>query len=148
VTLFNNTFASVSKNNIGTISIWDADDGYKCIKTIGSHIDSVEALLFNMRDLLISGSFDGAIKVWSISNDYQCIKEIKVNGQVVCLLLLPGGYFASALWNGEVNFWDMDSFNCINVFRGHVQGIASLLLLSDYRIVYGALDLSIIIWGY
>jgi WD40 repeat protein len=78
--LFNNTFASVSKNNVRTISIWDADDGYKCIRTIGSHIDSVEALLFNKRDLLISGSFDGIIKVWSISNDYQCIKEIKVNG--------------------------------------------------------------------
>jgi hypothetical protein len=63
-------------------------------------------------------------------------------------MLLPGGYFASALWNGEVNFWDMGSFNCINVFRRCTPGIASLLLLSDYRIAYGALDLSIILWDY
>jgi WD40 repeat protein len=148
VNLSNNTFASVSKNNIRTISIWDADDDYKCIKTIGSHIGAVDALLFNKRDLLISGFSDGTIKVWSISNDYQCVKEITVNDKVVCFLLLPGGYFASAMWNGEVKIWDMGSFNCINVFRGHGQGMASLVLLSDYRVAYGGFDLSIMIWGY
>jgi WD40 repeat protein len=147
VNLCNNTFASVSKSIIRTISIWDADDDYKCIKTIGSHT-GIEALIFNKRDLLISGSFDKNIKVWSISNGYQCVKEIKVNDQVVCLLLLPGGYFASAMWNGEVKIWDMGSFSCINVFRGHAQRMACLLLLSDYRIAYGSLDRSILIWDY
>jgi WD40 repeat protein len=140
-------FASGSDTN-NLINIWDVDDEYKCIKTLNNHTGGVYALLFDKKDLLISGSFDNTIKVFSVSKDYQCVKDIKVNDQVVCLLLLPGGYFASGLWNGEVKIWDFSSFSCVNVLKGHDEGITSLTLLGDNRIASSSFDRTIIIWDY
>jgi F-box/WD-40 domain protein 7 len=140
-------FASGSDTN-NLISIWDVNDEYKCIKTLNNHAGAVYALLFDKKDLLISGSFDNTIKVFSISNDYQFIKDIKVDDRVVCLLLLPGGYFASGLWNGEVKIWDFSSFSCVKVVKGHDEAISSLTLLGDNRIVSGSFDRTIVIWDY
>jgi WD40 repeat protein len=77
------------------------------------------------------------LSVWNIDTG-KCLKIIN-DDNTTSLLLLSEGYFASSLFNGQINIWNSDGFECINTFGlEYDQRIDTLLLLKDYRIVSGS----------
>jgi WD40 repeat protein len=142
---------SLTKDTFATygyvyIKIWSTFD-YKCFKIIHAHDDWVTSLIFS-KGLIISSSSDYTIRVWDVKKEYKCIKIINAHvSNVTCLLLLPGGFFASGSHDRKIKIWDLKTFNCINELVGHKNGICSLALLKDNRIVSTS-DGDFIVWNY
>jgi WD40 repeat protein len=61
--------------------------------------------------------------------------------------MLSDRYFASSSITGEIKIYDVDDFECINIF-GHDERIDTLLMLKDRRLVSGSYDGNIIIYNY
>jgi WD40 repeat protein len=127
-------FAAGSSN--GLIRIWDGE--YKCLQTFGAHKSIIRSLIYyDKSNLLVSGSCDTTIKLWDL-NKYQCIKTIENTNQVLCLLKLPFGLFASNTYNG-VKIWDVSSYKCINTIKGFDNAeVTCLSLFKDNRIIFSA----------
>jgi WD40 repeat protein len=145
INLAGNKFAACG---FQTIHIWDIEHDYELLKVIHAHSEGLTSIIFT-NNLLISGSFDNDIKIWDTLDDYKCIKVIKTHwDRLSCLLLLPNGFFAAGFYNGKIKIWDLKYFNCINILEGgHQDGVTSMLLLKDNRIVSNSSD-KLIIWNY
>jgi WD40 repeat protein len=131
ISLPNNRIVSASKDE--TIKVWDLDIGL-CLKALTGHKHWVTSLIFIERDnSLVSGSHDKSIKIWEV-NDFQCLKTIHVKKGIRCLLLLPGGYFASGGYN-SIKIWDIKNYECINTIENQKGSVDHLVLTKDRRIV-------------
>jgi WD40 repeat protein len=131
ISLPNDRFASGSNDT--TIKIWDLNQGI-CLKTLMEHSHWITSLIFIERDnSLVSGSNDKSIKIWEV-NDFQCLKTIQVNYEIMSLLLLPGGYFASAGYN-SIKIWDVKNYECINSLENQQGWVDYLVLTKNRRIV-------------
>jgi WD40 repeat protein len=130
------------------IKLWDIKNNYNCSETINAHSERISCLLFT-GDFLISGSYDKTIKVWESKNKFKCVKTIHSDKDedVLCLLFLPKGYFASGYADSKMNIWDLKKINCVNVLKGHENAVYSLVLLKDNRIMSDSYD-KLINWSY
>jgi WD40 repeat protein len=128
------------------IKIWDVSYDLICLKSLSGHNGAVFSLFFEEKyALMFSGSSDKTIKVWNI--DYQCVRTIVAHDdRVICLLLLPGGFFASASDDMKIKIWRIKDYQCINTLKGHESVITSLFQIGDNRIASASFK-EIIIWG-
>jgi WD40 repeat protein len=140
--LSNNRFVSIHNN---FIHIWDLDQGYKCIKTIGCQEINLRSMLYvKERDLLITVYNDG-IKFWEMSN-YECVKMI--SGIYAYRFLALSGQFFAFTDAERIEIWRIKDFKQIMTLKGHEQNVTSLILLKDEVMVSGSIDGSVIIWNY
>jgi WD40 repeat protein len=135
---------------LSSIEIWEGhNDAYKCIDRLTKHKSRVTSLLYNCkRNVLISGSTDYTINIWNMK-EYRCIETIKTYGQIICLLSLHSGYFASGSNDGRIKIYDIDTYDCVNTFIADSYcKITCLQLLKDYRIVSATYNGKINIYNY
>jgi WD40 repeat protein len=144
ISISNEKLATCSQS--GALTFWDTKD-YHCLAIFqAEEFSSIEALLFvEKRNLMISGA--SSLKIWDVSFLPQRIRIIKDVGIVLCLLLLPGGYFASGSRYGHIKIWSLDTFHCVNTFRQPEGDVKMITLLKDYRIISSS-DSKIVIWDY
>jgi WD40 repeat protein len=97
---------------------------------------------------LISGSEDKSLKVWNMST-YECYKTIVQDIMTVSLLLLPNGYFATSFEDETMTIWNVKGFESINHIKSKEhQGIASMILLNDNRIVCSSYSTKLLVLEY
>jgi WD40 repeat protein len=127
----------------------DIVNGYQSFKVLKGHRERVSCLLYlDKPDLLISGSEDKLLKVWNMSS-YECYKTVVQDIMVVSLLLLPNGYFATSFEDETMTIWNVKGFESINYIGGKEhQGIASMLLLNDNRIVCSSYNTKLLVLEY
>jgi WD40 repeat protein len=143
ISIPNNRIAS---GNDTTIKVWDLIKGI-CVRSLTGHKDFINSLIFIKRDnSLVSGSHDKSIKIWSL-NDFQCLKTIQLNYEIISLLLLPGGYFASGGYN-SIKIWDTNNYEYINTLKNQDGWVDHLLLTKDRTIVSTFNYDTMVIWKF
>ncbi|KAK7291150.1 hypothetical protein RIF29_06065 [Crotalaria pallida] len=135
-----------------TIKIWRISDS-KCIESVPSHDDAVNAVVCGLDGLVYSGSADGTVKVWKREQRGKGTKHepvqtlLKQECAVTALAVNPPGsmiYCGSS--DGLVNFWEREKqFAHGGVLKGHK--LAVLCLAAAGCLVFsGSADKTICVW--
>jgi WD40 repeat protein len=118
--LWISSLININKNSLAcasgdkTIKLWT---DFKCYQTLTGHTDWVYSIIYmEKEDRLISGSCDCTIRIWEFEH-YQCVCKFGTNHVVWSLLLLPGGYFASACWDRSSCIWDIKNYKCMKSLK-------------------------------
>lgn len=138
-----------------TIKIWDLNNYNDfCEKTIYEE-GNVLCLLEFEDNMLLSGTDKNNINLFNLNNNLNnnlndnkifSFKghELWVNN----LVKLNNIYFASCSNDNQIRIWDYPNKICVNILRGHVDGVLSIIVLSDGKLCSGGADLSIKIWNW
>lgn len=114
---------AVSGSRDGTLRVWDVQRG-RMLRVLAGHAGSVRSLDV-CGNQVVSGSYDGTCRVRTKLHKH-------ING---CVLM--------ALTAGQL--WDVDTGDCLQVFRGHFNQIYAVAF--DGKIVAsGGLDTTVRVW--
>ena len=134
-----------------TIKIWNLNTYNDiCEKTINEE-GNVLCLLEFEYNMLLSGTNKNNINLFNLNNNYTNNKIFSFKGHelwVNNIVKLNAIYFASCSNDNQIRIWDYQKKICINILRGHVDGVLSIIVLSDGRLCSGGADLSIKIWDW
>lgn len=115
-----------------TLKVWNWRTG-ECISTYQGHTEGVIALHFDS-NILASGSVDKTVKIWnfedkstfSLKGHKDWVNAVKVDSASRTVF--------SASDDCTVRLWDLDTKECIKVFKGHVGQVQQVLPLpADYE---------------
>jgi WD40 repeat protein len=114
---------AVSGSRDGTLRVWDVQRG-RMLRVLAGHAGSVRSLDV-CANQVVSGSYDGTCRV-----------RIKLHKHM-------NGCALMALTGGQL--WDVDTGDCLQVFRGHFNQIYAVAF--DGKIVAsGGLDTTVRVW--
>jgi WD40 repeat protein len=144
VTLSNCRIACASSE---AITVWDLKGKYECIKSIPCKASSL--LFMEKKNYIIAGSLCN-IFIWDASDNFELVKIIRqfFTSEITCLLLLTDDYFASGSSERCINFWDVNSYRCINTLEGYIGVISSLLLFKRCCLISFSQDNTLRLWDY
>jgi WD40 repeat protein len=120
------------------------------VKTLTGHTGWVNVLLYIERNgIMLSGGREKCLRVWR-TNDFTCVRILnELDFDIYSLFNLSNGYFASGSYGcGKIRIWDMSNLDCINLLTHHTDGISSLFLTRNKKIISTSFDKAIIIWDY
>jgi hypothetical protein len=129
---------------------WDMDirlwNGKKCEYTFQGHVGYVASLaLLRTEHLFASSSWDNTIKIWDTKN-YICIDTITIpNLFIYSIIETYNDKLVACCSDHRIRIFDNNK--CVNVLEGHSGYVKSICQLRDGRLVSGAWDKSIRIWG-
>lgn len=117
---------------------------------IGTHNNSIYALLVHPKGYLISGGRDCLIKIWDMS-DYICLSTLKDHPSTIFdfALIQETQYLASASGDKTIKIWnfkDPKNVSCIATLVGHKDCVDALAELPNKHLVSGSRDKTIKIW--
>jgi WD40 repeat protein len=118
------------------------------VKTLTGHTGRVYALLYIDRSgIMLSSEYDKCLRVWR-TNDFTCVRIMNdLDFDIYSIFNLSNGYFASGSYDwGNIRIWDMSNFGCINMLTHHADGITSLFLTRNKKVISTSFDKTIIIW--
>jgi WD40 repeat protein len=127
------------------ISIHDPADQFNLVKSIHGHTDAVVSLTVVKGRYLVSGSWDKTIRVWDIENDFSRMKILKAQSSSINFLLCNRNFLISA-GNRTIGIWSIDSFDPIEVVKGHSERITCVALLNEDSFASGSYDKTAILW--
>ena len=134
-----------------TIKIWNLNTyNDVCEKTINEE-GNVLCLLEFEYNMLLSGTNKNNINLFNLNNNLTNNKIFSFKGHklwVNNIAKINTIHFASCSNDNQIRIWDYQKKTCINILRGHVDGVLSVILLSDGRLCSGGADLSIKIWDW
>jgi WD40 repeat protein len=134
-----------------TIKIWNLNyKNAECERTINEE-GKVLCLLEFENGMLLSGTNKNNINLYNLNNNLNNNKIFTFKGHelwVNCLVKLNNIYFASCSNDSKIRIWDYHNKTCCRIITGHVDGILSLIVLSDGNLCSGGADLSIKIWDW
>jgi WD40 repeat protein len=130
VNLTNNTFASVSYENI---SIWDINNNYNCIRSLTGQRSKVMAAS-EKYNLLISGSSDSTSRIFNMDTLKYLASFNSSQDNIDFVQFVPGGYFLSACFYC-IKFWEIKNYQCINTIEPQIDIFQYLLVLKDKRVL-------------
>ena len=114
---------AVSGSRDGTLRVWDVQRG-RMLRVLAGHAGSVRSLDV-CGNQVVSGSYDGTCRVRTRSHK-------SINGSILMALIV-----------GQL--WDVDTGDCLQVFRGHFNQIYAVAF--DGKIVAsGGLDTTVRVW--
>ena len=117
---------AVSGSRDGTLRVWDVQRGWM-LRILSGHAGSVRSLDV-CGNLVVSGSYDGTCRVCR---------------RTYLPLILAVRVFLVALISGQL--WDVDTGECLQVFRGHFNQIYAVAF--DGKIIAsGGLDTTVRVW--
>jgi WD40 repeat protein len=133
-----------------TIKIWNLNSSNNiCERTINEE-GNVFCLLEFENNMLLSGTNKNNINLFNLN--------VKSNNKIFSfqghslwvnnIIKLNNIYFASCSNDNQIRIWDYNHKICSNILRSHVDGVLSLILLSDGQLCSGGADLSIKIWDW
>ena len=134
-----------------TIKIWNLNSIYEeCERTIIEE-GNVLCLLEFENGMLLSGTNKNNINLFNLNQNINNNKIISFIGHelwVNCLIKLNNIYFASCSNDSNIRIWDYQNKICSFILRGHLDGVLSIIVLSDGKLCSGGGDLSIKIWDW
>ncbi len=136
-----------------TVRIWDQlVNGPTCVATLTGHTKEVLALCpLPCSARLVSSSADATLRVWDAAAG-TCERALDVGrgGVAHALLSLGSSRVIAGCGDGALRVWQVDppAARCEQVLKGHADGVWSMALLEDGRVVTGSSDKSICIWAH
>ena len=131
-----------------TIKIWNLNSFNNiCERTINEE-GNVFCLLEFENNMLLSGTNKNNINLFNL-NVKSNNKIFSFQGHTLWvnnIIKLNNIYFASCSNDNQIRIWDYNNKICSNILRSHVDGVLSLILLSDGQLCSGGADLSIKIY--
>lgn len=111
-----------------TIRVWNYRTG-ECMRTLEGHTDGVVCISAN-RTLLVSGSADATVKVWNFEQGSSHTLRGHTDW-VNAVQLYRGRWVFSGSDDTTVRLWDLTTFTCVRIFRGHVGQVQSVSVMSS-----------------
>ena len=134
-----------------TIKIWNLNSiCEECERTINEE-GNVLCLLEFENGMLLSGTNKNNINLFNLNQNLNNNKIFSFMGHelwVNCLIKLNNIYFASCSNDNSIRIWDYQNKRCSSILKGHVDGVLSIIVLSDGKLCSGGADLSIKIWDW
>ncbi|KAI8050354.1 WD40-repeat-containing domain protein [Syncephalis plumigaleata] len=109
-----------------TIRVWNYRTG-ECMRTLEGHTDGVVCISAN-RTLLVSGSADATVKVWNFEQGSSHTLRGHTDW-VNAVQLYRGRWVFSGSDDTTVRLWDLTTFTCVRIFRGHVGQVQSVSIM-------------------
>jgi WD40 repeat protein len=120
----------VSGSYKGVIEFWNLEEK-KQFRRLQAHDDSVENLAFSADGLLLfSTSSDKTIKIWDSSTGV-LLKTIKLGSSVTGLSVSDKGIFASSQASGQVDIWDIRTWERIKTFYDPAPSASQIAISPD-----------------
>ena len=128
-----------------TIKIWRLDS-YELVNTITTD-EGIFTFCLLSNNTLACGSIKN-IFIFSL-NDHKLIKMFKAHdGFITCLNKLSNDLLISASFDKTIKIWNLNSFECINELKGHLDRINNLELISNGNVIVScSSDKSIKLWN-
>jgi hypothetical protein len=139
----NNKFISVSSD--ATIKIWDLESN-ECLNTLRNDLN-VSALCSISYNQIAFGHENGSISIFELNNNSLTkVKFFKAHTfSIRCLLSFDKTRLISS-YDSEIKMWNLETFECINVFEGHTDTIRYLELTSDGYLLSCSFDRTVKLW--
>lgn len=116
------TITLASCSNDLTIKIWDADDDYKCVKTLQGHDHVISAVKYipPNGDRIASVSRDKTIKIWEVSTGF-CLNTIAEahTDWIRCIAPSPDGQYILTAGSDQLAKLRNLTSNAVVDLRGH-----------------------------
>lgn len=120
----------VSGSYKGVIEFWNLEEK-KLFRSLQAHDDSVNQLEFSPDgSLLFSTSSDQTIKIWESSTGV-LLKTIRLGSSVTGLSVSDKGIFASSQASGDVDIWDLKTWERIKAFKDPAPSASEIAISPD-----------------
>jgi WD40 repeat protein len=151
---------ALTASHDGLVRLWDVDTG-KELKRFAGHKGQVISVAFAPDgDRAVSGGYDHTARVWDLKTDKELCCFEGHPGVVNAVAFLPDGRHAissnghqyrEGRWGGArdywVRLWDATSGQELQHFKGHEDGLTSLVLSSDgSQALSGSADATVRLW--
>ncbi|KAI8379206.1 WD40-repeat-containing domain protein [Radiomyces spectabilis] len=121
----------------------NAHDGYVYCLLHSTDVPNIDG------EVLISGSGDGDVKIWSIkSGELHHLKTLKGNSDmgVLSLALSEDGYLFCGVQGGDVQIWDLETYQLIRSMMAHADDVLSIAIKQP-GLISASADGTIKVWG-
>ncbi|KAI8977252.1 WD40-repeat-containing domain protein [Mycotypha africana] len=121
----------------------NAHNGYVYCLLYATDIPNVDG------EVLISGSGDGDVKIWSIKESgIELIHTLSGNPDkgILCLALSEDGYLFCGVQGGDIQIWDLETFQMIRSVMAHNDDVLAVSIKSP-GFVSASADGTIKIWS-
>ena len=145
--LLNDDKIAVGNDGDYKIRIYDINSGGLIFEMSG-HTSYIESLIKLNSTHIISGSHDNTIKLWDTTIGSLSRTLYTFSAQVYSLVNLNNGFIAVGLLSTSNNLalFSTNDWSVQSYLNGHTNGVLSLLLLSNGRLLSGSYDTTAIIW--
>ena len=117
----------------------------KPTKTLISHSDPVDQVIFLPDGRLASCSRDQTVKLWDPASGKELFALAEHTGKVLTIAMLPNGWLASGSTDGTIKVWDLEEKR-VKTFQRHTRSVLSLKALKNGNLVSCSLDDTLAIW--
>jgi WD40 repeat protein len=90
--------------------------------------------------------YSSFIKIWDPNNNYNLTKiKVDMKDRISSMLILPNGNYAVASMDNNIYILN-DSFITIQILKSHTNGVTSILLTKQNKLISGSQDCKFGIW--
>ena len=140
-----------------TLKLWDIATG-ACLRTFEGHTEYVRSVCMSADGRhALSGSHDRTIKLWDIATG-ECLRTFEAGFIVASVCMSPDGRYVLSgedynpyadLKNRDkmLKLWDIETGECLRIFRGHSGSVTSVCISADGRYALsGSCDNMLKLW--
>ncbi|MFF8232204.1 WD40 repeat domain-containing serine/threonine protein kinase [Streptomyces caelestis] len=123
--------------DLGTLRLWDFEDGGRCVRTFDGHDGAVEAVSLRADErFALSGGQDGTVRLWDVRTG-RCLSVLEGHGGKVRSVSFSGdGRFAfSGGEDGSVHWWELATGRMLRAYEYGGQGVYSVCPSAGGRFV-------------
>lgn len=132
----------------GSIRLFDLTSGGEPTVTFKGHKSAVTALTYDSTGMhLVSGSKDTDVIVWDVVSENGLYRLKGHKGMVTdAVFMKEHNILITGSKDTFVKFWDLDTQHCFKTLVGHRTEVWGLSLISDNRLVTGAVENELSVW--
>lgn len=113
--------------------------------TLNGHKETVNCIQYLTNDKFISGSDDQTIIIWDLSIG-AIEKRIELSSRVNAIKQVDNEIFAVGLASGNIDIYNVNSFEYLFTLSGHTNAVTDLLLLNNGYLASCSIDGYVFIW--
>lgn len=136
----------VSGSVDGTLRIWDVLQG-ESLRTLEGHSKGILGLALLDRGRVVSASYDGTLRIWDLATGQtRQVLEADPPSVSAAVAVLDPSHLISGSFDGVLLVWDLETGKTVTRLKAHSNGVLSLAVLADRRVVTASIDKTLRCW--
>ncbi|PIK61621.1 putative WD repeat-containing protein 3 [Apostichopus japonicus] len=132
----------------GSVKVYDLSADGEAAVTFKGHKSAVTALKFDPSGMrLVSGAKDTDVIVWDVVSECGLYRLKGHKGMITDITFMKEhNILITSSKDTFVKFWDLDTQHCFKTLIGHRTEVWGLSLVSDQRLITGAVESELSVW--